>query len=473
MASQTWSIILVIICALQISVVTKVKSYHGADKISSLPGQPKVSFQQYSGYIAVDEKQKRWYFYYFVEAENDPASKPIVLWLNGGPGCSSVGVGAFTENGPFHPSGNVLVKNDHSWNRVANMLYLESPAGVGFSYSADKSFYKSVNDNMTAKDNFNFLKNWFKKFPEFKNNELYITGESYAGHYAPQLANLIIQSKLKLNLKGIAMGNPLLEFDTDFNAVSEYLWSHGLISDYTFDQLNRVCNYSQIRRQNDKRKWTRDCSRVKDLVLSETSKYIDTFDVTLDVCLPSNSMQSQLLSQMQDDPKVDVCVVDETKVYLSRRDVQRALHARLVGVSNWTICTSVMRYKMQNLEIPTIGLLGSLVEQGIRVLAYSGDQDSVIPLTGTRKLINGLAQNLNLKTTQPYSVWLAGKQWMRYEAEMHSFEKSQELLNLSCIESVVGHKPMVTFYHLQRYEELPMMPHFLNRLDHLSYSVRS
>ncbi|GFQ00370.1 serine carboxypeptidase-like 46 [Phtheirospermum japonicum] len=86
------------------------------------------------------------------------------------------------------------------------MIYLESPAGVGFSYSLDKSFYEPVNDEMTASENFIFLENWFKKFPEFKKNELYITGESYAGHYVPQLANLIIQSKLKLlNLTGIAV----------------------------------------------------------------------------------------------------------------------------------------------------------------------------------------------------------------------------------------------------------------------------
>ncbi|KAL3637118.1 hypothetical protein CASFOL_019417 [Castilleja foliolosa] len=458
MVSQTyWSLSLVIICALQISVnITKANKppYNGDLLISRLPGQPRVGFKQYSGYIPVDEKHNRLLFFYFVEAENDPASKPVVLWLNGGPGCSSVGVGAFTENGPFQPTGNKLVKNKYSWNLEANMIYLDSPAGVGFSYSGDPSFYKSVNDNMTAKDNFIFLKNWFKIFQQYKNNELYITGESYAGHYAPQLAILILQSKPpKLNLKGIAMGNPLLEFATDFNGVSEYMWSHGMISDNTFDQLNRVCNYSNIRRLNDKTiNPTPECSRVKELVLSETSKYIDTFDVTLDVCLHTTSIQSQ--SQMQNDPKVDVCVVEEAKAYLSRKDVQSALHARVVGMEKWTICSSVMHYNMKNLEIPMIGLLGSLVKQGIRVLAYSGDQDSVIPLTGTRKLIDGLATDLKLKTTQPYSVWLVENQvggWTQGYGNLtfaslrgasHDAAFSQPKRSLDLFRSFIAGKPL-------------------------------
>ncbi|GAU48323.1 hypothetical protein TSUD_405350 [Trifolium subterraneum] len=83
------------------------------------PNQPKVGFKQYVGYVFLDdETHDRVLFYYFVEAENDPASKPVVLWLNGGPGCSLIGQGAFGEHGPFKPTreGHV-VKNQYSWNR--------------------------------------------------------------------------------------------------------------------------------------------------------------------------------------------------------------------------------------------------------------------------------------------------------------------------------------------------------------------
>jgi serine carboxypeptidase-like clade 2 len=92
----------------------------------------------------------------------------------------------------------------------ANMLFLESPAGVGFSYSNTTSDYRNVGDNKTASDSYKFLVNWLEKFPEYKTRDFFITGESYAGHYVPQLAFTIVsQNKItnqtKINLNGIAV----------------------------------------------------------------------------------------------------------------------------------------------------------------------------------------------------------------------------------------------------------------------------
>jgi serine carboxypeptidase-like clade 2 len=83
MQHQSW-IIIGTICATLVHVCLTLDSPSGDDKIVSLPGQPQVSFQQYAGYVTIDEKQQRALFYYFVEAETEPASKPLVLWLNGG-----------------------------------------------------------------------------------------------------------------------------------------------------------------------------------------------------------------------------------------------------------------------------------------------------------------------------------------------------------------------------------------------------
>ncbi|XP_022153959.1 serine carboxypeptidase-like 45 [Momordica charantia] len=404
------------------------------DRIARLPGQPSVSFQQFSGYISVDVFQNRNLFYYFVEAHTDPASKPLVLWLNGGPGCSSVGAGAFLEHGPFRPKGDVLIHNEFSWNTVANILYLESPAGVGFSFSANTTFYSTVNDKITAQDNLIFLEQWLENFPKYKNRDFYITGESYAGHYVPQLARLIVQSKqLNIKLKAIAIGNPLLEFNTDFNSRGDYLWSHGVISDATHKLVNTVCSSSQIVREEINRNVSAACSEVNELVTQEISDFVNVYSVNLDVCLspPTNSQPaaagrlhfhslasaqrpnqsdpkpaSAALPQFsEDNGKIDVCIFNEVDAYLNRVDVQKALHAILDNVFRWNLCSNILEYDLTNLLTPTIYTVGSLVRSGIRVLIYSGDQDAVIPFIGSRTLVNKLAKVLRLNATLPYSPW--------------------------------------------------------------------
>ncbi|CAN1318019.1 Serine carboxypeptidase-like 45 [Linum perenne] len=414
---------------ISIVMVDSISSSPHPDEISRLPGQPpKVRFRQFSGYVTVDYKKETSLFYYFVEAETDPASKPLVLWLNGGPGCSSLGVGAFSENGPFRPNGKNLVKNSYSWNREANMLYLETPVGVGFSYSNDNSSYVSVDDEATARGNVIFLQRWFNKFPQYRQRDLFITGESYAGHYIPQLAKLMLEINRKeqiFHLKGIAMGNPVLEFATDLNSRAEYFWSHGLISDSTYKLFTSSCNYSRYVSEYYRDSVSDICGAVMSQVTTETSRFVDKYDVTLDVCIPSILSQSKIISPKQGiSEPVDVCVEDETVNYLNRNDVKIALHAKLVGVGAWAVCSSILDYDVLNIENPTVQIVGLLVKAGIRVLVYSGDQDSVIPLMGSRTIVHRLGKQLGLNTTVPYRAWFAGEQvggWNQVYGEMLSF----------------------------------------------------
>lgn len=166
------------------------------------------------------------------------------------------------------------------------------------------------------------------------------------------------------------LGNPVLEYATDFNSRAEFFWSHGLISDTTYRSFTSVCNYSRYVSEYYRGSVSPICSRVMSLVTTETSKFVDKYDVTLDVCISSVLSQSKRLSpqvslsnpfstisirqiylicfslflmfhcELQQVPEtIDVCVEDETVNYLNRRDVQKALHARLVGVRRWLVCS--------------------------------------------------------------------------------------------------------------------------------------
>ncbi|KAJ6875887.1 hypothetical protein NC652_035304 [Populus alba x Populus x berolinensis] len=397
MHSQTWKSMAMAALVVQLSISMGVdSSLPHPDKIARLPGQPHVEFQQFSGYVTVDKNKHRALFYYFVEAEIDPESKPLVLWLNGGPGCSSLGLGAFSENGPFRPEGRVLIRNEHSWNREANMLYLETPVGVGFSYATNSSSFVAVDDEAT-------------------------------GHYIPQLAKLMIEINKKeklFNLKGIALGNPVLDFATDLNSRAEYFWSHGLISDSTYKMFTSACNYSRYVSEYYRDSVSSICSIVMKQVNTETSRFVDKYDVTLDVCVSSVFSQSKFISPKQVSERIDVCIEDETVNYLNRKDVRRALHARLIGVRRWEVCSNVLDYEFLNIEKPTFNIVGSLIKAEIPVLVYSGDQDSVIPLTGSRTLVHRVAKELGLNTTVPYRVWFAGKQvggWTQVYGNILSF----------------------------------------------------
>ncbi|KAK7840482.1 serine carboxypeptidase-like 42 [Quercus suber] len=143
-----------VLVVLLVLLGVSVKGYPVEDLVVKLPGQPKVEFRQYAGYVDVDVKAGRSLFYHFVEAESQPDKKPLALWLNGGPGCSSIGGGAFTELGPFYPRGDgrSLRKNSMSWSRASNLLFVESPAGVGWSYSKTSSDY-TWGDASTGNEN--------------------------------------------------------------------------------------------------------------------------------------------------------------------------------------------------------------------------------------------------------------------------------------------------------------------------------
>ncbi|PNX94498.1 serine carboxypeptidase 45-like protein [Trifolium pratense] len=221
------------------------------------------------------------------------------------------------------------------------------------------------------------------------------------------------------NLKGIALGNPVLEYATDFNSRAEFFWSHGLISDATYNMFTTVCNYSRYVSEYNRDSVSSLCSKVMGLVTKETSRFVDKYDVTLDVCISSVLSQSKIISPQpqQANEMIDVCVDDKVTNYLNRRDVQEALHAKLVGVRKWDVCSNVLDYDVLNLEVPTLPVVGSLIKAGVRVLIYSGDQDSVIPLTGSRTLVQKLGRQLGLNTTVPYRVWFEGQQWIEEENE--------------------------------------------------------
>lgn len=402
-------------------IVFGERSY--AELITALPGQPgNVSFNQYSGYITTDAEHGRALFYYFVEADSvDPLTRPLTLWLTGGPMCSTLGVSAFMEHGPFQPGENgLLIKNKYSWNLESNMLYVESPVGVGFSYSNTSSDYNQLNDDHTAEDNLRFLVNWLEEFPRYKDSDLYLTGESYAGHYIPQLAALIVAYNKMPNvspfkLKAIALGNPLLDLDISVES-GVYLWSHGAISDETLFLMRTVCNDSTlIREQIFGGKLSEGCKDRNQRVQNEFPlKYLDDRDLLLPRCLHlSDAEQLKILGKhaniyAKKKNAGDPCLGNRIYAYLNRRDVQKALHANTTGLPYvWNFCNDggTIKYHLEDFDKNIIPVVSALIRNDVPLTLFSGDQDPKIPLTQTRIIANILANDLKLVSSTNYGPW--------------------------------------------------------------------
>ncbi|XP_057824274.1 serine carboxypeptidase-like 42 [Cryptomeria japonica] len=325
----------------------KIKAGPAEDLIDRLPGQPEVNFKQYGGYVTVDKKAGRALYYYFVEAENDTQSTPLTLWLNGGPGCSSLGGGAFTELGPFYPlgDGRGLRRNSQSWNKVSNLLFVESPVGVGWSYSNTTSDYNR-GDESTAMDMLTFLSNWIQRFPEYAFRDLFLAGESYAGHYIPQLAAKVIKynegnTSYKFNLKGVLIGNPLLVLNVDSIATFDYYWSHGLTSDESYISFKKKC--VDITNSN------KECDDIIDEIENEVGNYVDPYDVIVDIC-PTELIEQELRLQKKVTHMslgTDVCVDYERSFYFNLPDVQKSLHANTTNLPyGWSMCSGIQFHKV-------------------------------------------------------------------------------------------------------------------------------
>ena len=180
------------------------------------------SFDMYTGYINVTDTPD-YLFYWFFAAQNGDENAPLVIWTNGGPGCSSM-EGASTENTPLtlfdikescssdqcDYSGQ-LSTNPYGWNARANVLYIDQPRYVGFSFGYGDYVTSSTD---AGEDFVTFLTSWLDYFPEFKGRETIISGESYGGHYVPAMADAVMnynealsESSSQINLAGLFIGN--------------------------------------------------------------------------------------------------------------------------------------------------------------------------------------------------------------------------------------------------------------------------
>jgi hypothetical protein len=386
------------------------------DLITNLPGLNfEPTFKQFSGYIPVSPTRNIHYWY--IESSNNPSTDPVVFWTNGGPGCSGL-LGLGTEFGPFlFEKDGVLSQNPNTWNQVANILYVEQPAGVGFSYYTDESD-QYVGDDRAAVDNYQLIKEFFQRFPERASNPFYIASESYGGHYIPHLAKEILDQNTddSINFRGFMIGNPYVDpFSNDVTMIQTY-YMHGLIALPLFQKWEAHCkdpsNYPEEK-----------CNILIDAMLKEAGDGINPYALDFPTCTesdnsdyPSTGQGVDAILELSDDPSSATSIVrklttssaQSTKLmkhrsalappflpqqdvyhpcadahlytYLNRDDVKDALHVQ--KTKEWGMCTDDIEYSIEDSDAPQMYLYKDLVERAkvkgsnLKIMIFSGDDDS-------------------------------------------------------------------------------------------------
>jgi len=193
-----------------------------------------------TGYIDVGRGK---IFYWFFRARNKPKTAPVLLWLTGGPGCSSA-IALFFENGPYHidKGGRTLRKNKDSWNEQAHTIFVDQPVGTGFSTARNYV----VNEEQVSHDMKIFLEKFMDNHKDIKGNHFFIAGESYAGHYIPAIGAYIARHSKEINLKGVAIGNGLVSPYYQYPAYSAYAYEKQKINDISKKILDGTLKACQV-----------------------------------------------------------------------------------------------------------------------------------------------------------------------------------------------------------------------------------
>ncbi|KAG2425254.1 hypothetical protein HXX76_013838 [Chlamydomonas incerta] len=436
------------------------------DAILAVPGfANELPSRHFAGYVTVDESRGRRLFYYFVESERDPANAPVVLWLNGGPGCSSFD-GFVYEQGPFvfdlipGPGGRgaqavSLRKNPHAWSRVANMIFLDSPAGVGLSYSEHAADYV-VDDTRTAEDADAFLRGWFGRFPQYLDNDFYVSGESYAGIYVPNLVRQVLLgneagAEPDINIVGYLVGNGCTDERYDGNAHPLYAATKSLLPWAEFRQLEAECGGEYWNRSSGStcdRLWGRLSANLAELNVYDTLQ--DCFHDGPDVAAPASGTPSLLGSvsteqlaaagllgvwplpggSVRPGPVMNWAHVQRkmgrldltppctdsraADMWLNDAAVRDAIHAApKSAIGAWTLCSDKISYSRNHGSMIPIHV-NNTKTHGLRALIYSGDHDMAVPHTGSE----AWTSELGYPVKSPWQPWfVADRQVAGYYVE--------------------------------------------------------
>lgn len=377
---------------------------------------PDVSFdigELYSGLVPIDLKNKSRALYFVFQPTIGPKVDEITIWLNGGPGCSSL-EGFFQENGRFLwlPGQFAPEINPYSWVNLTNMLWIEQPVGTGFSIGE----VTATSEEEIAQDFVNFFLN-FENIFGIKNFKIYVTGESYAGRYVPYISAAMIDKhdKTHFDLSGALVYDPCIgayDYSQEEAVTLPFVLENNAILGLNesfiaqIAALDKSCGYAEYR---DKYLTFPPHGIQPEAFFNyDTEANCDVFDDTFYAALDLNPCFNiyhitdacPIIPDVLGFPGSLEITTPGLPIYFDRADVKAAMHAPDI---NWNECSVGPvfvgstgpddNFQQDSSLDPIQHVLPKVIEHTNRVLVSNGDLDFVIITNGTLLAIQNMTWN--------------------------------------------------------------------------------
>ena len=367
-------------------------------------GVPDINFdigESYAGLLPISSnpnEERKLYFWYF-PSRNPKASNEITIWMNGGPGCSSL-EGLSQENGPWmwqYGTGPEPVPNPWTWQNLTNMVWVEQPVGTGFSQGTPNI----TTEAQLAEEFKGFFRNFVDTF-DLQNRSVYITGESYAGQYVPNIASSMLDEENKeyFNVTGIMIYDPSINTDAVLEQVPTAAFVDYWSGLFPFNdtikgqikEMDQRCGYTAYLEEHltfppkgkfpDPHPTTDDCD-IFDFV------YNTIYDVNPCFDIYHVATTCPLLWDINGGPSSGDYLPPGTSLYFNRTDVKKAINAPVN--TTWLECSagnvfntkSGLDLGAQNGHLSSTTVLPGVIDRVERTVIGHGLLDMVLFLNGT------------------------------------------------------------------------------------------
>ena len=378
----------------------------------------------YTGYLSTENDTKHFYFAYF-ESRSSPEDDPLLMWINGGPGCSSM-MGLLMEQGPcrVNEHGNATTKNPYSWIEAANVFFLDQPIGVGFSYDSSPNPGHSNGSFAASEDIYAFMRLWYAHFPESQQQPFSIAGESYGGHYIPIFASHIIaENEISVKegrtqdvvpLASVMIGNgifdPLRQSTSVWDITCTNVTGVGPVLNKT------VCDKMASNIDRCEYLWGACYDYPDPYICDAAEGFCQEF---LDEPYFLSGLNYYDISKPCDGPLCYKEVGAITK-YLNREDVRDAFGVDK-AVKRFDACSNAVGrdfHRAGDGNIPTTTYTTYLLNKGLRVLMYVGTYDWICNFVGNERFLLALPwvgdYGYRHAATYKQKEW-AGGEWWEFE----------------------------------------------------------